>query len=218
MSNKYLTVTAYSQPPGGSASKVGEYEAQLNPEQYHQDFSIDYSKAQASGSANAVLKFKKMPPVKMNFDLVFDATGVVNTSVTDAGAEVQKFLDLAYKYNGKIHSPNYLKLTWGNALSFICRLTSASVDYTLFKPDGTPLRAKVKVTFEQYKPPAPSSNSSPDMTHVVRVVAGDTLPALTDDVYSDPGHLLKVATYNKLDSLIHLKAGEQLYFPPITNN
>ena len=215
---QYLTVTAYSKNSTGKSSQVGEYKAMLNPEKYHQDFTIDYSKAQASGSPNAVLKFEKMTPSKMNFDLVFDATGVVNSSVTDAGAEVQKFLDLAYNYNGDIHSPNYLKLSWGKALSYICRLSTAKVDYTLFKPNGTPLRAKVAVSFEEYTAPVASPDESPDMTHVVRVVSGDLLPTLTDNVYDDSGHLLKVAAYNKLDSLIHLQAGDKLYFPPLAKS
>lgn len=197
-------------------TEVGSYTAMLNPESYTQSFSVEYNTDQASGTPEATLKYQKSIPTTIKFNLVFDATGVVDKSITDVGKEIQKFRKVVYDYNGNIHSPNYLKLTWGNALVYNCKLTSMSVNYTLFKADGTPLRAKVTVDFKEYVTPTkPIKDKSPDMTHMKTVVAGDLLPSMTFNVYGDEAHLLKVAEHNKLDSIISLQPGTKLYFPPL---
>lgn len=214
MSIQQLKITGYKDDTFNS--QVGSYTAMLNPESYTQSFNINYNQEQAQGSPDATLKYDKTTPSTVKFDLMFDATGVVNTTVTDVGSEIQKFRKVAYDYNGDIHSPNYLEVTWGNAMTYQCKLTSMTVNYTLFKSDGTPLRAKVSIDLTEYVAPTkPVDDESPDMTHVVRVKSGDLLPLMTYNVYSDKGHLLKVAEHNKLDSIIQLTPGSKLYFPPL---
>jgi nucleoid-associated protein YgaU len=53
------------------------------------------------------------------------------------------------------------------------------------------------------------------MTHEYIVIAGDTLPALTNNIYGDSKYYLKVATYNKLDNFRQLVPGTKLLFPPL---
>lgn len=214
MGLKQLIIKAYKDNSFGS--QVGSYTAMINPESYTQSFNVSYNEEQAPGTPEATLKYDKSTPTTIKFDLVFDATGVVNTSVSDVGSEIQKFRKVVYDYNGSIHSPNFLKLTWGNALVYECILTSMTVNYTLFNSDGVPLRAKVTVNFKEYVTPTkPTEDSSPDMTHVKTVVSGDLLPSMTFSVYGDEAHLLKVAEHNKLDSIISLQSGSRLYFPPL---
>ncbi|WP_421872497.1 LysM peptidoglycan-binding domain-containing protein [Marinoscillum sp.] len=199
-------------------SKVGSYSAMLNPESYSQNFAIQYNTEQGQGTPDASIKYEKSTPSTMSFELVFDATGVVDSKRTDLVKEISSFKKVAYDYNGQIHSPNYLKLIWGQAMLYKCRLTSMKINYTLFKPDGTPLRAKVNVDFKEFQTPSDAlQDNSPDMTHVKTVIDGDMLPSLVYDVYQDEAHLLKVAEYNQLDSLIALKAGSKLYFPPLVD-
>lgn len=50
------------------------------------------------------------------------------------------------EFKGDHHEPRYVKLVWGTLL-FKGRLTSLKIDYKLFKPDGTPLRAVVNCSF-----------------------------------------------------------------------
>lgn len=211
-----LTIEGYKDE--GFSSKVGSYAVMINPESYSQDFSIQYNEEQSQGSPDASIKYDKTVPSTLSFDMIFDATGVVDSKRTDLAGEITKFKKVAYDYNGVIHSPNYLKLIWGKALLYKCRLTSMKVNYTLFKSDGSPLRAKVSVSFKEFQTPTQAmENSSPDMTHLKVVIAGDMLSTLTYDVYQDESHLLKVAEYNKLDSIMQLVPGSKLYFPPLTD-
>ena len=210
-----LTIEGYKDKNFGSS--VGSYKALINPETYTQNFSITYNEEQGQGTPDASIKYEKSPPSTLSFELIFDATGVVSGKRTDLTKELNDFKKIAYTYNGGIHEPNYLKLLWGNAMLYKCRLTSLKITYTLFKPDGTPLRAKATVDFKEYQTPTQAlEDNSPDMTHVRVVKSGDLLPAMVDDVYGDQGYVLQVAEHNQLDNLLELDSGQKLYFPPIT--
>lgn len=217
MELQHLTIEAYSDKSFNAS--VGSYKVMLNPETYTHRYTVDYSEKQASGRPDTSIKYEKSAPPGLSFDLIFDATGVVDSSKTDLLSELEQFRNIVYTYSGEIHGPNYLKLIWGKALSFQCRLTAMSVTYKLFRPDGTPIRAEVKVTFKRYEDPESivhdMQNKSPDMSRIVTVVAGDTLPALTYKAYGESQHYLQVARFNHLDNFRDLQAGTKIIFPPL---
>jgi nucleoid-associated protein YgaU len=96
-------------------------------------------------------------------------------------------------------------------------LESLNVSYTLFKADGTPLRAKLALKFLGFTSEAriarEENKSSPDLTHLVTVVAGDTLPALCHRIYGSSVYYLKVASVNELVDFRQLRPGQRLQFP-----
>ena len=49
-----------------------------------------------------------------------------------------------------MHAPPVLLFTWGS-LSFTCVLARASQRYIMFRPDGVPVRARVQVTFNEFR-------------------------------------------------------------------
>ena len=218
MAQKKLTIVAYSE--SDFSGKVGEYVAQLNPSSYEQGFEIEYNAEGAIGGANTPLKFSRMPPQTLKFELLFDGTGVIPGSKSVAD-EIEAFLGVVYSYQGTIHEPYYLKLIWGDALAFGARLASLSIQYTLFEPGGTPLRAKANATFKSYVDAETlakeEGKESPDVTHEVVVRAGDTLPLLCQKIYQDPGYYMEVARANRLSTVQYLKPGTRLLFPPIAS-
>lgn len=213
---KYLKITGYSDE--GFSSQVGTYQALINPDKYTQSFHVNYSDDQGLGTANATLKYTKSLPQEVSFELLLDGTGVLSSSRTDVGAELESLKNVVYTYNGQIHKPNYLVLNWGN-LDFQCCLTSMSVNASLFKSDGSILRARVSLSFKNFQSPkeiaAKSNKRSPDMTHERIVVAGDTLPAMTQAIYGDSKYYLKVASYNGLYNFRSLVPGSKIFFPPL---
>ena len=60
-----------------------------------------------------------------------------------------------------------------------------------------------------------AAKSSPDLSHVRVVVAGDTLPLLCNDIYGSPQHYLKVAADNGLDDFRQLIPGQRIVFAPL---
>ncbi len=219
-----MTIQAFSK--SDFSSKVGEFQVHINPASYKHDYKICYSDAQGQGSNGTSPKFNRISQDKVSFDIVFDGTGVIPTALpgilpySEDGIadQIAAFKGLVFNYNGNIHSPNYLKISWGSLL-FRCRLTSLGIKYTLFKPDGTPLRATVSVALQGYNDEVElalkANRSSPDLTHQIKVHTGDTLPLLCYRIYGDSSYYLAVARVNGLTDVRHLTPGTQLLFPPL---
>ena len=209
-----MVIFAYTQPD--FTDKVGQYEVQVNPEKYSQTYSIIYDREGAPGSMNTALKFSRMPPAELKFELLFDSTGVIDTTTTDLTATLAEFQKIVYSYDGSIHEPRYLRISWGT-LAFGARLTALSLNYTLFSPEGHPLRARADVTFANYESPAVISKQedrrSPDVTHLVTVGAEDRLPLLSNRIYGDVRWYFAVARHNHLVSFRRLVPGRELTFP-----
>jgi nucleoid-associated protein YgaU len=199
-------------------AKAGQYTVQVNPEKYTQTYKIVYDTTAAQGSMNTAMKFKAMPPTELKFELLFDATGAIDNSPTDLAAAISSFQQVVYNYDGSIHEPRYLKLYWGK-LSFGARLTSLTLNYTLFAPSGAPLRARADVSFSCFQDPSTikkiEDNQSPDITHKVVTRAGDTLPVLSYKVYGDTRYYVQLAHVNRLVDYRRIPAGTTLMFPPL---
>ena len=123
---------------------------------------------------------------------------------------------------GDIHSVPYVKLIWGDFL-FKGRLQNLEITYTLFKSDGTPLRAKAAATFRRSisdnTREKQENKSSPDLTHIRTVRAGDTLPAMARNIYEDDqylAHCIMLAKHNGLTHFRDIKVGQEISFPPLT--
>jgi nucleoid-associated protein YgaU len=202
------------------------FEVTINPESYSRHYALAYTGTGRSGlapigRAAPAAEFSRAEAERISFDLVIDGTGVVEAArgkpVSD---EVARLRNIAYTYQGKEHEPSPVELNWGDELkAFRARLTSMSVDYTLFKPDGAPLRAKIRLEFIEALTPkevaVEADNQSPDLTHLVRVRAGDTLPNLCQQIYKSPDAYLKVAAFNGLDGFRALEPNTILRFPPL---
>ena len=189
----------------------------INPSKLQEKFSIDYSKKQGKGVSSEPLKFSKIKSPEFKLDLLFDGTGVLadKRSVDD---QIKGFKEVVLKLDGKIHQPYYVKIIWGSFL-FTGRLTDLDLEYTLFNPDGKPLRAKGKCVFREginkEVRAAKEKKSSPDLTHERLVKSGDTLVKMCYDIYGDSRHYLEVARVNGLINFRTLEVGTTLYFPPI---
>jgi hypothetical protein len=211
-----LVIKSYSD--SGFATEKASYTVQVNPEKYSHSYTVVYNKTGTPGSKSVPLGFDHMTPPQIRFELLFDATGAIPNSATDLTAEINRFLDVVYTYNGTIHEAPYLKLFWGS-LAFGARLEELQFQYTLFRPDGSPLRARADVAFTSFVDPKTMAREedkqSPDLTHVVTVSEGDTLPLLCYRVYGSPTYYPQVARANGLTHFRRLQAGSQIVFPPL---
>jgi nucleoid-associated protein YgaU len=203
-----------------SGSAVSQYSAQVNPNSIKQTRSLSYKQKPPSGAPNATPEFDNSGPYNLSFELLFDATGVVPLPGNSSNLEqqIQAFQDVVYTFNGKIHSPNYIKISWGRAI-YKVRLVSLNFTYSLFRSNGTFLRAKAEVSFTQFISESDIQKGaglqSPDLTHSVTVKAGDTLPALSQNIYGSTNYYLRVAKVNRLANFRQLKPGTVLEFPPL---
>lgn len=214
-----LKITGYVDKDFQTAFKGDPYSVMINPDTIKWNRKIDYNNVQATGTSSASQRYKSTPSDDISFDIIIDCTGVVDSKRTDMAKEMERLEKIIYTFNGEIHRPNYLKIQWGKNISFKCVLKSFNTTYTFFKPDGSPLRAKVALSFEEYLSPQTvekqEKSSSPDLSHIVEVVEGDTLPQLSFRVWDNQNYYIQVAKYNGLNKFRNLKGGSQLIFPPI---
>ena len=220
-----LKIIAYSNPeytwPTGD-----QYTALLNPQEFNENYHVEYNAAQAFGTTGSDLKFQRVQPQELKLNFLFDATGVITSGpfnlVKSIDSQIKSFKKVTADYRGDIHSVPYVKLIWGEFL-FKGRLQNLEITYTLFKSDGTPLRAKAAATFKRsitdVTREKDENKSSPDLTHIRQVKAGDTLPAMARNIYGDDAYLAHCITLAKQNGLKHfrdIKAGQKIAFPPLT--
>ncbi|MCG8415963.1 MAG: hypothetical protein MI746_17245, partial [Pseudomonadales bacterium] len=174
--------------------------------------------------------FHKTLPDEISFQIYIDGTGVVLDYATatsddrpvqydDVKTQLKNLNSVVYEYKGIDHEPQVVRLLWGSMI-FYGRLASMQLTYKLFKPNGEPLRATADMKFTGFVSKEESSlsarTSSPDLTHVVEVKAGDTLPLLCNQVYKDSAYYLAVAEANGLSHFRDIKPGQKLFFPPLS--
>ncbi|MEA2886215.1 MAG: hypothetical protein QOD11_575 [Bradyrhizobium sp.] len=220
-----LEITAFTDEKFTTRAKARPLKIPINPDQYSRSLKICYNDQKAAGSAGGSPTFNKMEKETISFVFHFDGTGVVPLArgvvpATSQGIahQIQALKAVTCAYDGSIHSPYYLQLAWG-LLIFKCRLQSLTLNYTLFTPNGIPLRAKADAAFigytDEYELRARLKMSSPDLTHLVTVEAGDTLPLLCKRIYGRSEYYSQVAAANGLSGFRDLRPGMQLVFPPL---
>jgi len=216
-----LKIVAYSDPEFNNKVAEGEFTTLINPESYTYNYKIEVEEDQAPGTSATAVRFNKIKPEELEFDFIFDSTGAIagsssgNNGVVD---DVEKLKNVTLKYDGSKHKPNYLRISWGTLL-FKGSLTELSINFKLFKPDGTPIRATAKGKFKGFVEDnlrtAKENAQSPDLTHIYLIKEGDTLPWICYQIYGDSKYYISVAQYNNLINFRQLKAGDKLRLPPI---
>jgi hypothetical protein len=216
---KKMLIEAYT-TEDYSGSVVDSFEVMFNPENYSRKYEVEYQDAQGAGDTASSQVYGNIKPQDYEFEITIDGTGVAADKV-EVHSIVEHFLEVTGKNDGEIHRPRYLKLSWGKLL-LKGVLRSANITFSLFKPDGSPLRAKIRFTIaenvEDTLRVAEADNNSPDLTHQRIVIQGDNLPLMVSKIYDSPfNYYLQVAEFNQLDNFRRLRVGARLLFPPVKN-
>ncbi|MEO8416246.1 MAG: hypothetical protein ABI472_21475 [Ginsengibacter sp.] len=243
-----LKLTAYKTVGGKeslSTDPNDSYVSLVNPETYTINYKVNLNIKEVPGTSGSDPSYANTPPPTMQFDFLFDGSGVLPkpstlgalSSIPIVGAvasavsglispqedydvmkEITKFNKVVFTYDGDQHSPRKIQLLWGK-LIFDGNLTSLNFNFKLFKPDGTPLRAVATAVFvgsvTDKLRVAAQKDNSPDLTHVRQVTEGDTLPLMTYKIYGDASYYMEVARVNNLTNFRNLKVGDSIKFPPI---
>ncbi len=204
------------------AADTKTFEVLFNPPTYSKKFEIEYNAEQAAGTTGTEQKFQSIKPQDYSFDFYIDGTVYGDSKVTsEAGyveTKVKEFLDTVYTYQGTEHKPYYVLISW-SSFSVKCIFKSADINYSLFKPDGTPLRAKITANFSESIPDelrvAEANPASPDLTHIREFQASDTLPLMSNKIYKDPKYYFQVAEKNELNNFRRISQGTKIKYPPV---
>lgn len=102
---------------------------------------------------------------------------------------------------------------------FRCIVESIKQKFTLFSPEGIPLRATLTVSLREYKRLRDQllelHLSSPDRTHVHPLQEGEVLARVAHRYYDRPSDWRPIAEHNRIDDPRRLRAGVFLTVPPL---
>jgi hypothetical protein len=208
--------------PEGAADKV--FEAFINPSEITLNYNILTAGRTTPGKNGTDSVYLGSDPLELSLKFMLDGTNVTGQPLNVVD-KIQEFYETV-GYDGSIHRTRYLRISWGN-FSFLRpnqfaldgEFKSASIQYKLFKPNGTPLRALITCSFieklKNEEREAEERNSSPDLTHVRIVKEGDTLPMMCLNIYGDIKYYLEIAKVNKLKDFRNLQSGSKIFFPPL---
>lgn len=224
---KKLEIIAYKDK-NFSAKTGNRFSVMVNPSNYDENKQIEYNKKKALDGGN-LPAYKGYRDEELQFEFFLDTTGVLvdwmNTQKPEEtrplSATIKNLENTVYTYVGDAHEPPFLNLMWGT-LNYKGRLKSMKINYLLFNSEGEPLRVKITICILKYVDEATQNRlknkSSPDLSHLVTVKDGDTLPALCLRMYKSAAYCTEVARINGLTGFRHLIPGTQLLFPPLSNN
>lgn len=195
-------------------NETGEsIEVKFNPSEYSLDKSVEYGELSLPGMDTPVTQFVSGKAETLSMELLVDRY----ENQTDVTKHVER-LDSLVSVDGDRHAPPLCRFAWGE-LRFTAVVESLGKQFTLFMPDGRPVRAKISITFKRYetisKQRTKERRSSPDRTKVRRVTADDSLWSLAAAEYGDAGRWRHIADANGLTDPRRLDPGTELVIPPL---
>ncbi|MFC4360603.1 LysM peptidoglycan-binding domain-containing protein [Halobium salinum] len=191
-----------------------EVPVKFNPTEYNLNKSVTFVEKSIPGFTTPVTQFGSGESETLSMELFFDAYEEKNR---DVRKYTEKLRDLL-KVDGAQHAPPVCRFVWGS-LDFTCLLQSANTTFTMFLDSGVPVRARMDVTFQEYKPPRrqreENPRSSPDKSKLHRVTEDETLWVLADEEYGDPTRWRAIAEANGIDNPRTLRPGALLVVPTL---
>lgn len=210
-------------------------DVQFNPTEFTLNKGVQMAEIAIPGLDSPLLQFVRGQAETLVFDLFFDTTesgmGLGATSVTTQTDRIYQLM----KIDPSGHAPPVVAFLWNSKFPgadvsdevgnqkrtcFQGIIESIRQRFTLFTPEGIPLRAVLTVTMKEYKTLHEQLDqlnlNSPDRTqsHVIR--QGETLAGIAARHYRLPGEWRAIASENEIDDPRRLVVGAFLTVPPIT--
>lgn len=213
----YLTVLEPS--PSGGSGEIARLDLQFNPKEYSVQKSASWESKPAKGAKKASMpEFKGAEPRSMTVEVFLDRTDSDSADVTGDIETLFRCCTPVEKTVGKNKpSPPFVQFVWGKTTSFTAFVKQVSVKYTLFRPDGSPVRATASLTLQEI--PREPGNQNPTSgsltarrTHLL--VDGESLQSVAYREYGDPTQWRVVAEANGIDDPFRVAVGTSLLVPP----
>jgi hypothetical protein len=201
-------------------------ECWLNPTQYSIAKANDWTTRPVVGTSLPQAQFAGGHARELALDLLFDATpdGDVSTATDQLFKIMEVDQSLAAGGSANQARPPSITLSWGSFTSFKAVCRHLHVQFELFSPDGTPIRALAALTLVQVEKdarsgggtPAPAQNPTTRADRRVRshtVREGDSLPLLAFEYLGDATRWREIALASGIDDPLRLERGRKLEIP-----
>lgn len=194
----------------------------FNPTQYsiskQNNWTVNQPAAGHRGPPKA--QFGGGQPKELSLDLLFDASDttkdVRKEVIDDLFDMMEPNPSLASGQSKRSARPPTVTFTWGEVI-LKAVVKQLSVQYTLFHPDGKPIRAAVHLALMEVPEGGLTAGQNPttrgEVTHAHVVRDGDTLQSIAFTAYRDATRWRAIAEANGIDDPLDLRRGQTLAIP-----
>lgn len=196
-------------------------ECLFNPTEYTITKTNDWSFDPKRGENVPKLDFKGGDSKELTLKLFFD-TSLDGYDVRKETDKLCKLMEVSRKLTDKNSGkgrPPLVICQWGRVRLFKAVIKEISQQFTLFRDDGTPVRANVTVVFRQaqeedvFRPQNPTTSGNYGHKRWV-VKEGDTIDLIAFSEYEDSAMWRYIADINGLRNPGKLKPGQVLVIAP----
>jgi hypothetical protein len=201
----------------------------FNPTEYTITKTNTWNFKQVQGASLPPAEFGGGNPRELSLSLLLDSSLLTpGQSVKGVTDKLFKMMEVAdgQPAGGTRSLPPFVTFRWGAVDTFKAVCTSLTVAFQLFKPNGEPIRADVKVQLKQAEEASTASSGSANTSQnpTTRAMAGrgvhlikdgDTLPSIAYRTYGDATCWRVIAEANDVDDPLRLRRGRPLMLPEL---
>ena len=184
----------------------------FNPTDYQIQKTNNFAEVPIPGLESPPIQFVRGGCEKLTAELLADTSDTledVRTKYTDRLRNLMRI-------KPDLHAPPIVRLIWDNQV-FRGVIDSLNITYTLFTPDGVPIRAKLNLTMKEYRPVEvqvlETPTRSPDVDKVHTLVRGESLADVAWKGLGDPRHWREIARNNDIRDPRRVEPGTTLNIP-----
>jgi hypothetical protein len=206
---------------------------QYNPSELTFQRNVQVAEIPIPGLDSPLLQFVRGQNETLTLDLFFDTTeSGMGRNATSVTTHTDRIYELT-KIEPDAHAPPVCAFLWNRSFpgadvsdavgnqrrtDFQCVVESVKQKFTLFSPEGVPLRAVLTVTLREYKTLDEQHDqlnlNSPDRTQVHVLTDGEDLWSVAAQHYRRPGSWRAIARENLIDDPRRVTPGRLLEVPP----
>lgn len=202
---------------------IGQY----NPTTLRFSKSVSFDRPSQATEDSAKLSLEGGNPFSLNIELLFDTAETGDNVHTKYTKNLLTLMQIGeYTVNSiKERRPPYCKFTWGsldlkwkNGQPFSkCYIQQVNLKFSLFKPDGTPVRARATLTIKEVASETGGQNPTTrtEARKTWRVMPGETLDWIAYKEYGDSALWRYIAEANNITNPSQLTPGQLLRIVPI---
>jgi hypothetical protein len=200
----------------------------FNPKELSVEKSNQFAEVNIPGLESPILQFVRGNARSVTMDLFFDTyeqkgdardVRLFTDLITgwDAGSMFSKLPNKGLMdIDSNLHAPPICVFIWGSFF-FQCVIERVTKRFTMFLPDGIPVRATLSVTLKEYKEVdsqvKEENLQSADLTKRLVVTRGDSLWSIAFKEYGSPEDWRLIANANNIDNPRILNTGQELIIP-----
>ena len=194
---------------------------EYNPTEYSVSKSAQWNRPRTKSAESATApEFTGSNPTTIQMEIFFDA---FEELAGDVSGDVETLLSWTRPTKlsliNKAAQPPLLKFMWGMnpvLMNFQGYLKTVTARYTMFRIDGTPIRATANITLEEVPSDADGTNptsGSREGRRAVVVAEGDSLQSVAHREYGNAAWWRGLAAFNDIDDPFRLPPGTRLLVP-----